>query len=134
MYHSIKKVLLAVLYTLKQMVNSHKPLVGNNSNISDVAIIGEYVTVGNDCVIMDADIGNFVIIGNDVVICNGATVGNYVTICDGAVVCSGVKLHDGVIIDSGRLVMSDVSNASDANDCPKLSAIFNQDAPEHNNA
>lgn len=81
--------------------------VGTHTNIQDnstvhndhdfPAIIGDYVTIGHNCIIHGCKISNNTLIGMGSTILNGAEIGEYTIIGAGSLVTQGKKIPGGVL-------------------------------------
>ncbi|KRQ86189.1 Acyl-[acyl-carrier-protein]--UDP-N-acetylglucosamine O-acyltransferase [Caloramator mitchellensis] len=82
--------------------------IGEGTNIQDNAtvhvstnksptVIGDYVTVGHNCIIHGCKIGNFSLIGMGSTILDDAEIGEYTIIGAGSLVTQGKKIPSGVL-------------------------------------
>jgi len=79
--------------------------------VTNPSIIGEYVTVGHNCVIHACEIGDRTVIGMGSVVLDGAKVGNDCVIGAGTVVTNGTVIPDGsLVLGTPGKVVKEVSD------------------------
>lgn len=81
--------------------------IGHNTNVQDNSTvhnddnfpvsIGDYVTIGHNCIIHGCKISNNTLIGMGSTILNGAEIGEYSIIGAGSLVTQGKKIPSGVL-------------------------------------